>query len=126
LGVQQWRLPKVDHAQTIRVNLNLRGADGVALARNHVDLMVLPARARQAAFEGQLTIIGSSQITQTAAVNGIESHGDLGSEHSTSSATVTHGGGTPKVTPPSVRKFRHAVEELGYRTARRVLPETQV
>jgi beta-galactosidase/beta-glucuronidase len=57
LGTTEWRMPSVPQAQTVETQITVVGGDGNVLARNTVDLLALPASARQPRFTGALAMV---------------------------------------------------------------------
>jgi Glycosyl hydrolases family 2, TIM barrel domain/Glycosyl hydrolases family 2, sugar binding domain/Glycosyl hydrolases family 2 len=55
-GVQELRFAPADKAATQQIDLEVVAQSGEGLAHNHVDVLVLPAAARQPAFHGSLTV----------------------------------------------------------------------
>lgn len=56
-GVQELTFAKTETSALQQVNLRIDGASGAALAKNQVEVLVLPSSARQPAYHGGLTVI---------------------------------------------------------------------
>jgi hypothetical protein len=56
-GRHQIMLPKVETTRMMQAEFTLRGDNGDELARNALDLLVLPASARQAKYTGKITVL---------------------------------------------------------------------
>ncbi len=59
LGTQQWTFMPVERATMTQVTFQLDAADGSALARNTLDVLVLPASARTAAYTGEIAVVSA-------------------------------------------------------------------
>jgi hypothetical protein len=66
LGERQFTLSPVDRATSVTIQLSLESASGQNLAESNVDLLVLPASARRATYQGQIAAL-LGRIPSTAA-----------------------------------------------------------
>ena len=65
LGERTWKLPAVDKAQNVPIGLQVLSQSGEALARNSLDLLVLPASARRASYQGAVAAATTDEGRRT-------------------------------------------------------------
>jgi hypothetical protein len=128
-GFRRLDMPVVERAGMQALTLTLVDAEGRLLARNAVELLVLPASARQATFQGEVAVmmrrdqklivefdqpVTDPQLTDLSAVTG---------------PIIGHGAPADPATVASeatVRGFRRIVDRLGYRTTGELSAETRL
>jgi hypothetical protein len=54
---QRWSVPRVARTQAVQFDIVVRGVDGNELARNTLDLLVLPARGRLPSYAGHIAVV---------------------------------------------------------------------
>ncbi len=129
-GVKRLDLPTVEQAGIRQLTFTLSDAQGRTLARNAVDVLVLPASARQAAFSGEVAVSMRRDLKMIVEADQLVAAAPHMTDHSASSGPVT-GHSTPvdRATTTStavVRGFRRVIAHLGYHTSRRLSAETRL
>jgi hypothetical protein len=125
LGALNFRLPRLDHSQVVPLHFTLVGAAGQPLARNQVDLLVIPAAARAPRTQEPVSAVIRAGVPWTLA----DAIPDV------PTAGAGGGSGLPGVIPGDPRDFDRAlldappasaleqrVRGLGYRTTQRITP----
>lgn len=62
---QSIRMPAVEQRRTVRVDFAVTGAGGAELARNSLDILVLPSALRQARYQAPVAVIGEDRDLTT-------------------------------------------------------------
>ncbi|MCW5850670.1 MAG: hypothetical protein KIT87_11400 [Anaerolineae bacterium] len=62
LPTRRWTLPQVDATQTLPIEFVVEDAEGGALARNQLDVLVLPASSRPPGYTGPIAVLGSLSV----------------------------------------------------------------
>jgi len=115
VGRERWHASAVDRARTIQIQLELGGAN--TLARNHVDVLVLPSSERQARYQGQIAVVvrnaeGMDEASDTWA---LAPEGGERPEHA-----------TPTLEAAGARDLAWSIPRLGYHTTQRLTADTTV
>ncbi len=69
IGMQAWSLPVVDKARTVPVKLEVLSESGEELARNVIDLLVLPTSVRQASYRLPVAVMMRQGQSRTPVAN---------------------------------------------------------
>lgn len=133
LGSQRWRFAKVAQAAFQKLDFALLGAGGSGhtevLARNSLDILVLPAAARQPQYLEQVAVITRAPVWLA---NDLEALAPLGIDNAGGTEMQVEGADQvqPASTPPPDNKTGHHLENLlqglGYHTTSQLNPNLQV
>jgi hypothetical protein len=69
LGSLAWRPPEVSETGTVSVNLQILAKDGEELARNRVDMLVLPPSVRTATYKEPVAVLMRQMQARTGTIN---------------------------------------------------------
>ncbi|HUS14007.1 MAG TPA: glycoside hydrolase family 2 TIM barrel-domain containing protein [Chloroflexia bacterium] len=124
LGALRFALPKLQQSRTVQFTFWLQAADGSILSRNRLDLLVIPAQARERRYTEPLSVVIRAGMPRTLAEGVAESPGatdiDIPGTVPESIPDVTLFG-----RPPS-SALEGRVRDLGYETTQRLIPRIQV
>lgn len=124
LRTAELQLRQVEESCYVSFEITLENGAGTCLARNQLDLLVLPASARRAAYQGLITVI-TREDTHTlnfvrreapdqGALDGDDAYGELRTGVSkTQRATSTH-------------SLSWRLQQLGYQVARSLTDQTRL
>jgi hypothetical protein len=124
-GVVSVSLPTVDETQTIQVRFTLRDAGGQVLARNNLDLLVLPSAWRQPGYTGQVAVIthGSEFSPEMAEPPALPIGDDAEAEEMPLDDPL------PEYVINSssrVPMLERVISQIGYRVSGRLAPDTEL
>jgi hypothetical protein len=125
LGIASWRLPAVQRAAQAQVHFVVDGVGGV-LARNTLDLLVVPAAARVAAYTEPVVVLSSGTAERNDAVTPFDRPPEgidwaVPDDLSDLSDLAPAGTGGPEHA-----SLHAAMRGMGYRTVSHVSPGTQL
>jgi hypothetical protein len=66
LGLHHYKLPEAQKSQMVNYTWSLEDASGHELARNWLDLLVLPGAERKARYQGQVAVIARPMVGETS------------------------------------------------------------
>ena len=121
LGTKSLPLPTVEHAADVQVNLSVRGDRG-ELARNTLDLLVVPAAYRKAAYAGSVAVVTGATAGQDEAIAPF----DRPPEGLDWTVPDDLAGQVAAGDSPSPVTLSDAMRNVGYNVAPRIGPDTRV
>ena len=119
LGSLSFRLPQVEHAQMVELQFLLRAPDGAILARNSLDLLVLPAAARRPHYTEPVAVV----LTDDRPVMTTLGTPNPGGARVEPEAAIPDMLSTDEASGSSLE---NSLRDLGYRTTRRLSERTRV
>ncbi|MBF6612419.1 MAG: hypothetical protein IVW55_04755 [Chloroflexi bacterium] len=124
LELQAWPLPKVEGPQMVQVKLALDNK-GKRLARNTLDVLVMPASARQHSYKGEVAVITRHNRVRATPTGGPNPTVDLEAAPQSDAPVIEEA--APRGSAAEGRvglDLVSTISMLGYQAARHITPQT--